>query len=248
MKQKITLFIGILALSIFVYSFSLKESVLDDSFVIVELYTSQGCSSCPRADKVLEQIAENFKEKNVFPLSFHVDYWDRLGWKDTFSKHEYSQRQYNYGQRFRNPSVYTPQMIVNGVSEFNGGDQSKAFGLINKGLKTKLSVKLSGKINNLGNTLPIDFAVSEAIFDEYTINAVLVKNKEKVSIKRGENSNKQIVYHNIVIDLKTINASKNGRVTLKKPKDYNKENYTIVLFLQENNNGPIISATKLGHS
>ncbi len=248
MKQKFILFTRILALSIFIYSFSLKDIIVDDSFVIVELYTSQGCSSCPRADKVLEQIAEEYKNKNVIPLGFHVDYWDRLGWKDTFSKQEFSQRQYGYSQRFRNSTVYTPQMIVNGVSEFNGGDKSKAFTIIDKNIKTKVSAKLNGKINELGKKLPIDYSVSDIVFDRYTMNIVLVKNKEKVNIRRGENSNRQIVYQNIVIDLKTINANKKGRITLNKPKDYSKENYTVVLFLQENNNGPIISATKLGHS
>ena len=248
MKQKPILFSGILALSIFIVSFSLKERVVGDSFVIVELYTSQGCSSCPRADKVLEQIAEEYKNKNVIPLGFHVDYWDRLGWKDTFSKQEFSLRQYVYSQRFGSSTVYTPQMIVNGVSEFNGGDKSKAFSAINKNLKTKVPVKLDGTLKNFTRKLSINYTLSSVVFDNYTVNAVLVKNKEKVSIKRGENSNKQIVYHNIVIDLQTIAANKKGTITFTKPKEYNSENYTVVLFLQENNNGPISSATKLGHS
>jgi len=248
MKQKLILFIGILSLSIFIYAFSSNDEVTNDSFVIVELYTSQGCSSCPRADRVLEQIAEEYKNKNVIPLGYHVDYWDRLGWKDTFSKQEFSLRQYAYSQRFGNSTVYTPQMIVNGVSEFNGGDKSKAFSAINRNLKTKVPIKLNGTIKERPNKLSIDYMLSNIVFDRYTVNAVLVKNKEKVSIKKGENSNKEIVYHSIVIDLKTINASQNGTVILKKPKDYNNENYTVVLFIQENNFGPISSATKLGHS
>jgi len=253
MKLKLILF-AILMLSFFTYAFTFKtkkegELIKDaSSYVIVELYTSQGCSSCPRADKVLTEIGDIYKNKNVIPLGFHVDYWDRLGWKDTFSQHKFSERQYLYGKRFKLNSVYTPQMIVNGVSEFNGGDKSKAVATINKSLKEKASIKLNGEINELGKMIPIDYMLSDINFDRYTLNAVLVKNKEVVNIKRGENSNKKIEYKNIVIDLKTVNANKNGRIILMKPKDYNKENYTIVLFLQENNNGPIISATKLSHS
>lgn len=248
MKQKFLLLTGILMFSIFIYSFSSNTETINKSFTIVELYTSQGCSSCPRADRVFEQIAQDYKDQNVIPLGFHVDYWDRLGWKDTFSKQEFSQRQYLYSQRFKSRTVYTPQMIVNGISEFNGGDKSKAFSIINKSLKAARPVKLKGALRDFGKKLPITYTLSDLIFENYTVNAVLVKNKERVSIKRGENSNKQIVYHNIVMDIQTFEAKKNGMIVLNKPKDYRKENYTVVLFLQEKNNGPIISATKLGYS
>ena len=248
MKQKSILVITILMVSVFIVAFSSKKESSNESFAIVELYTSQGCSSCPRADKVLEQIAVTYADKNVFALGFHVDYWDRLGWKDTFSKHEYSQRQYAYGQRFKNASVYTPQMIVNGSVEFNGGDRVKAFNLINQRLKATVLTKLEGKVSEFETTLPIEYGISDIPYDQYTINIALVKNKEKVRIQRGENSNKQIVYHNIVIDLKTLDSSNKGKVVLEKPIDYKRDSYSVVLFLQEKNNGPIISAKKLGHS
>ncbi len=248
MKQNRILLTAWLVFTVFIYAFSVDEEPNTEPFVVVELYTSQGCSSCPRADKVLEQISETYKGKNVFALGFHVDYWDRLGWKDTFSKHEYSQRQYAYGQRFKNASVYTPQMIVNGSAEFNGGNASKAFSLINRGLKAKAVATLEGKITESETQLPITYAISEVLYDKYSIHAALIKNKEKVSIKRGENSNKQIVYHNIVLDLTTTNALKKGKIVLKKPKDYDHENYTVLLFLQEKNNGPIISAKRVNHS
>jgi len=248
MKQNRILFVLTLALSLFMVAFSSKERPLNEPFAVVELYTSQGCSSCPRADKVLEQITDTYKGKNVFALGFHVDYWDRLGWKDTFSKQAYSQRQYVYGQRFKNASVYTPQMIVNGTAEFNGGDKSKAFKLINQQLQKKVVAKLNGKVSELATKLPVQYTISDVQYDKYSVNAVLVKNHEKVNIKRGENSNRQIEYHNIVIDLKTLDADKKGKVVLEKPKNYNSANYTVLLFLQEKNNGAIIGAKKLGHS
>ncbi len=248
MKQKLILSTLMLVCSVLIFSFNQKKTTINESFTIVELYTSQGCSSCPRADKVLEQIAETYKSKNVFPLGFHVDYWDRFGWKDTFSKHEFSQRQYRYGQRFRNVSVYTPQMVINGSLEFNGGNKSKAFAQIDRGLKIKSTVQVDGKISELKTKLSVEYTVSDVLYDRYAVNVVLVKNEETVTIKRGENSNKEIAYHNIVIDLKEVSASKNGRIVLEKPQDYDKGNYSVIVFVQENNYGPIIGAKKLSHS
>jgi len=245
MKSKIIFLFGILSVSLFIYSFTIESNENDNSFAIVELYTSQGCSSCPRADKVLEEIAEVYKNKNVIPLSFHVDYWDRLGWKDTFSKHEFSQRQYAYAESFKSAQVYTPQMIINGKTEFNGGNKTTAFRLIDTSIKKKGVVKFTGKINELSNELSVVYTISNTQYNLYNINVVLVKNKEKVAIKRGENSNRQILYNNIVIDLKTVKANKSGKVQLAKPNRYKKEEYTVILFLQEKDNGAIIGASKL---
>ena len=94
---------------------------------VLELFTSQGCSSCPSADKLLtETLAEATKtNRNIIGLSFHVDYWDRLGWKDPFSNHAFTKRQYPYGERFGLNGVYTPQEVVNGQQEFVGSNRVK---------------------------------------------------------------------------------------------------------------------------
>jgi len=243
MKFKAISFLGLLTLSLFIYSFTNntldRNDITANSFTIVELYTSQGCSSCPRADKVLNEITEAYKGKNVFPLSFHVDYWDRLGWKDTFSKKVFSQRQYKYSEYFKRRQVYTPQMIVNGKYQFNGGDKGTAFKLINNSLKKKAVVKITGSVKELKSKLLVNYTIPDAVYNQYTINAVLVKNKEKVAIKRGENSNKQITYSNIVIDLKTKDLNERGSIVLETPIDYKKENYRVVLFLQEKKSGRI---------
>ena len=141
MRLKLILLFGIVTVSFFIFSFSFKTSD-NDSFVLVELFTSQGCSSCPKADKVLEEINTIYKNKNVITLGFHIDYWDRLGWKDTFSKHLFTQRQYSYGQQFKNSSVYTPQMVINGKSAFVGSDKAKALRLIEQKINKKAAVKI----------------------------------------------------------------------------------------------------------
>src|SRR5689334_4635092 len=96
--------------------------------VIVELFTSEGCSSCPPADALLARLEKNqpVAGAEVIPLALHVDYWNHLGWADPFSSHQFSERQGEYAAVFGNDSVYTPQMVVDGVREFNGSNSSLA--------------------------------------------------------------------------------------------------------------------------
>ncbi len=96
--------------------------------VVVELFTSEGCSSCPPADELLRRLeqAQGIAGADVIALELHVDYWNRLGWADPFSAPQFSARQGDYADRFDNESVYTPQMVVDGQTEFPGGNQAKA--------------------------------------------------------------------------------------------------------------------------
>ena len=114
-------------------------------FSVVELFTSEGCSSCPPADKVLATIKEAYANDPVFILSYHVDYWDRLGWKDVFSKPAFSARQYQYVQWLNLSSAYTPQVVVNGVKEFVGSQEYMLRNIITNDLKNKAVVQLELK-------------------------------------------------------------------------------------------------------
>src|SRR6478609_5145412 len=96
-----------------------------DGFALIELFTSEGCSSCPAAEEVLEEIQKNYSAKNVLVLGYHVDYWNKLGWKDTFSNASFTQRQEYYSNIFRLNNIYTPQAVVNGEKEFLGSNKSK---------------------------------------------------------------------------------------------------------------------------
>ncbi|MBZ0167242.1 MAG: DUF1223 domain-containing protein, partial [Candidatus Omnitrophica bacterium] len=88
----------------------------DQPFALVELFTSQGCSSCPTADEYLKELTTLAREKNIrlFTLGFHVDYWDYLGWRDPYASPQFTARQQRYAQVLRASTIYTPQMIVNG--------------------------------------------------------------------------------------------------------------------------------------
>src|SRR5258706_7835451 len=109
--------------------------------VVIELFTSQGCSSCPAADKNLAEIIED-AEKNgqpVYGLSFHVDYWNYIGWKDPYSNPGYTARQHQYAQKLNSESVYTPQMIVNGEIEFVGSNKKASSEAVASALSKKMT-------------------------------------------------------------------------------------------------------------
>src|SRR5687767_14525236 len=99
-----------------------------DTPVVVELFTSQGCSSCPSADALLRRIAADPKLRGkVIPLAYHVDYWNHLGWRDPFSSREWSQRQGDYVRAMKLSSAYTPQIVVNGVREMVGSNSFQVY-------------------------------------------------------------------------------------------------------------------------
>src|SRR6266487_818356 len=166
MKKSFTLIIIITAI-VFVISYSFMSHIYtnknDDStkgFAVVELFTSEGCSSCPPADAVIAKLSEEYK-CNVYVLGFHVDYWNHLGWKDIFSNAAYTQRQYRYGQIFHLNSVYTPQVVVNGKTEFVGSNENKLRNTITQELKNSptTNIELTAKSNN--NKINISYRVDK---------------------------------------------------------------------------------------
>src|SRR6187402_1594915 len=136
MKNSILIFLAITLSSLFFLdcfmfpeseiagSFKTEKAKLatttNNGFAVVELYTSEGCSSCPPADELVSKIQKESNGQPVYILAFHVDYWNRLGWKDVFGDAAYSKRQNDYAQYLKLPSVYTPQIVVNGKKEFVG--------------------------------------------------------------------------------------------------------------------------------
>lgn len=202
---------------------------------VLELFTSQGCSSCPPADKL---VSNYISKENIFVLLFHVDYWNRLGWQDPFSSKEYSQRQENYS-RFLKAGIYTPQLVINGQTEMIGSDESKISNTLKKvqsepgvaGLSIKKITSGDGKIN-------INFVASGSNADA-VLNIALVEKKITTDIKAGENSGIQLTNYNVVRNFKTISQLKNGDNVsdINIPPGIDANNISVVLFLQNKDNG-----------
>ena len=214
-----------------------------NGIVVLELFTSQGCSSCPPADKILANYVLKNNPK-IIPLAFHVDYWNRLGWKDPFSKAEFSERQREYSKNFDAGNVYTPQLIINGKNEIVGSNEI--------GIERLVNQELVGKNNNAviinkamlsGNQLVIDFK-AEATEDNQVINFALVKKKEVTNIKRGENSGLTQTNYNIVYDFKTVQLDIKGKN--KQVFDFKNEwltsDFIVVAYIQNTKNREVQSA------
>ena len=120
-------------------------------FAVVELFTSEGCSSCPPADELVARIEKESKDKPVYILAYHVDYWNRLGWKDQFSSADFSKRQNEYANYLHLESVYTPQIVVNGKKEFVGSEEGTLRNVIKAGsAKSTAAAGLNLSVINIG--------------------------------------------------------------------------------------------------
>jgi hypothetical protein len=163
--------------------------------VLVELFTSQGCSSCPPADKLAATLA---KDPNTFVVSFNVDYWDYLGWRDTLAKPEYSQRQYDYAKSRGDGSVYTPQMVVNGKTHAVGSNKGEVKAHIAAASAESFAVPLTMAYDRkeISISIPKAKATTEA-----TLWLMAVESEVTQKIERGENAGESIVYVNVVRNL-----------------------------------------------
>lgn len=161
--------------------------------VVIELFTSEGCSSCPPADEYLGQMVD---DPRVIALSLHVDYWDYIGWKDRFATRQYSDRQRAYAKMASTSGVYTPQIVVAGQDIAIGTDRDKIDGLIRARLEAAPTVTL--RLERQGDTLTIRAETAAALVQPLRIHLVRYIPMEKVSIERGENAGRVAVYRNIV--------------------------------------------------
>lgn len=161
--------------------------------VLIELFTSQGCSSCPPADKIAAELA---KDPNNLVVSFNVDYWDYLGWRDTLAKPEYSQRQYDYAKSRGDGSVYTPQMVINGTTHVVGSNLRDVKSHMAEA--TAPAVKLSLDITAKDISIEIP---KHAYAGEATLWLMAIEQRVTQKIERGENAGKDVIYINVVRNL-----------------------------------------------
>jgi hypothetical protein len=169
-----------------------------DPRAVVELFTSQGCSSCPPADKVIGELA---KDPSVIALSMPIDYWDYLGWKDTLADARFSARQQAYSRVRGDRGVYTPQVVVNGSAHVIGSDREGIEGAIDHKVEGVMSVPVS--MSQAGKQITVSVAASNkspaAMHGEVWICSI--SKEVSIAIGRGENRGREITYHNVVRNL-----------------------------------------------
>ena len=175
---------------------AVSTTALAQPRAVVELFTSQGCSSCPPADKIIGDLA---KDPSVIALSMPIDYWDYLGWKDTLADSRFSARQRAYSQMRGDRDVYTPQVVVNGATQVIGSDADRIEGAISETTKgTEMTVPVSMTVS--GKHVNVSVAASTNAPDTAhgEVWICSVSKSVPITVGRGENRGKQLTYYNVV--------------------------------------------------
>lgn len=240
------LIIGVVFVSNAQASNTNEISIKGEPVVLLELFTSQGCSSCPPADELLSEISETYNNRKVFTLSYHVDYWNYIGWKDPFSSKKYSDKQRVYAQKFRSRSIYTPQLVVNGSEHFVGSSELKLKAAIKRYLKKYKSdenISIQALKRN-GNTINASY-IFNGDSDNKNLRAVLVVKEKTTHIKRGENRNLTLTNKNIVAAEVSSKLIAEANIKLQIPSWIeNKDELSLVL-IAEDEDLTTITATAL---
>jgi hypothetical protein len=219
----------------------------DKQTVVVELFTSQGCSTCPPADRVLSSLNKNqpIVEADIITLSLHVDYWDSPGWKDEFSSLMFSKRQDIYSTQFKGEN-YTPQMVVDGANPFIGSHADKAQKIILAATKAP-----KAKVELIQNQDKLKIIISETpVHENSTIFLAVAEDNLGSSVHGGENSGRKLAHMSVVRELKSLGvltAEQNSfemETAIQFQPKWKKENLNLVVFLQENQKRRIFGAAK----
>jgi hypothetical protein len=218
--------------------------------VVVELFTSEGCSSCPPADELLGRLRQDLSAKNiqVIPLGFHVDYWNSLGWKDRFSSAEFTQRQEQYTHALKVDGPYTPEMVVNGEVEFVGNDAGQAQRTIRQQASElemaqvkiasagadQLTIQVKGPAESSGNAL---------------VMLAITEDNLSTQVGSGENGGRKLHHAAVVRELQELGMLHNGimetTVPLKLEKDWKHNDLRAVVFVQQGPSGKIEGAASV---
>ena len=163
--------------------------------VVVELYTSQGCSSCPPADEFLAELAGH---EGVIALALHVDYWDYIGWEDSFAQPAFTERQKQYARAVKSRMIYTPQMVIGGVDRVEGNTPDAVVKMIGKHKGALSPVRLS--VERQGDMVVIRAVADPALPAGAVVELVRYEPSAVVEIERGENAGRTVTYRNIVTE------------------------------------------------
>jgi hypothetical protein len=221
--------------------------------VIVELFTSEGCSSCPPADALLSRLGRTqpVRGADIIVLEEHVDYWDRLGWKDPFSSEAATARQNEYGEAFGGSQVYTPQMIVDGRTEFVGSSDTDALRAIRTASQTpKPIVQLSWEKDD-ALAIHIEPMNNPRNRDGQQVFLVVAENMLHSDVKRGENAGRALEHDGVVrqlLPLGKINAAPAGfsaSVAVHSAREWSRANLRAVVFVQEPRSLHVLAAAAI---
>jgi len=210
---------------------------------VVELFTSQGCSSCPPADEMLAELA---KRGDVVALGYHVDYWDYLGWKDTLATPDNTERQQGYGKTFGQRTVSTPQAVINGRTHVSGAKKHAVAGKLAELENSGHGLSIDIQVTRAGESVLIDAAAAPDGKGDAHLVLVYFDPVKPVTIERGENDGKTILYANAVTSIRTAGMWHGKAARFELPRsEINKKGGCAILLQSVNKEGlpgPILGA------
>lgn len=211
--------------------------------VVVELYTSQGCSSCPPADALLRELSEKAQQQRVrlYPLSFHVDYWNFLGWDDPYSGKTATARQRAYQRALGRKNVYTPQVVVNGAAEVIGSQRRAVFGAIDQAFTQASGVEME-VVSWDSKTQSLEISVKN-LQQQAVLGVAYVKPLASNPVVRGENAGSTLSHTKVVRRFDSIALPTGSEFTKKlELRSFTKEKLEVLLLLQEEKGMRILAA------
>jgi len=216
--------------------FGTTPAVADGNPVVLELFTSQGCSSCPPADALLYDLS---MREDVIALALHVDYWDYIGWEDVFGDPAYTARQHAYARAAKAKMVYTPQMVIGGVDFVVGSRPMQVMDLVQAHERNGAGIDVA--MARRGDTVQI--SATPAPRGDYVVQLVRYTPEQTVAIRRGENAGRDLRYANIVTAWHII-ARWDGQEPLRLTAQVTGAD-PIVVIVQHAQNGPIVGAARI---
>jgi hypothetical protein len=211
-------------------------------FAVLELFTSEGCSSCPPADALLARIQKEAANKPIYLLAYHVDYWNRLGWKDVFSQPQFSKRQYQYSRQLP-AQVYTPQLVINGKKACIGSEEATVRAAIKDALSTQPPATLELSAKTQGTKLNLDYRIKSDVTHSELLIALIQKHATS-KVKAGENKGRTLEHVQIVRQLQSFRVGKNGSEQIDLPAGYNSKDWEIIGLIQNAQTGAIEGAAR----
>lgn len=221
---------------------ALIAALAGEPVAVVELFTSEGCSSCPSADRVLSKLVESDRP-NVYALSYHVDYWDRLGWKDPYGDPRWTTRQRDYNRAWRRNRIYTPQAVVNGRHQLVGSHGQRLDDTIREELERPSEARVRGNARRVGEEVEVEVTATGAPIGA-TLFVAVVEDRRVTRIERGENAGTEATHRNVVRGMVTASApGARGRIAL--PSDFAWSDARVFAWVADPLDLHIVGATRI---
>jgi len=227
-------FLFLIAILTVFSSLALAGQPQGEPFAVVELFSSEGCSSCPSADLLVSKLTAWARQNKrpVYPLIFHVDYWNNLGWRDVFSREEFTQRQKDYARVFKTEGVYTPEMIINGSDAFVGSDGDHLQKSLNQELSIPAEVTLHISATRSQGHLIVSYQ-AQGFFHGDVVHAALVERGLSTDVTAGENAGRTLHHNNVVREFLTRPlTTSSGQIEIPLDKISDSTQASVVVYVQ----------------